>query len=121
MVSDRLRRETVMVIAGGLLVIGIVSVWLSASAGWVAITTAVMGLASGAIYPVGLSMIGDRTPPQQLGAANSLFTCAYSTGSILGPFSAGVLIDVYSPSVIFAPLAVVAAAFLALSIVDMRR
>jgi MFS family permease len=120
-VSDKLKRESVMVIAGVLLVIGIASVWLSATAGWIAITTGVMGLASGAIYPLGLSMIGDRTPVQQLGAANSLFTCAYSAGSILGPFSAGVLIDAYGPRVLFAPLVAVAVGFLALAVADALR
>jgi MFS family permease len=117
-VSDRFKRETVMIIAGVVMVFGTVSVWLSETFGWIVPTTALLGLACGAIYPLGLSMIGDRTPPQRLGAANSLFTCAYSAGSILGPFTAGVLMDNYGAPMLFAPLLLVAIAFLFLAFAD---
>jgi MFS family permease len=120
-VSDRFQRESVMVASGVLLILGTGLVWLSGTMGFIAIATAVMGLASGAIYPIGLAMIGDRTPVYQLGAANSLFTTAYSAGSILGPFSVGVLMDAYGPPVLFAPLMVVGLVFLIFAIADLVR
>jgi MFS family permease len=116
--SDRFRREWIMAACGILLPTATILVSLSSSLGGIAITTALMGLASGAIYPLGLSMIGDRTAAQQLGAANSLFTIAYSAGSVLGPFGVGVMMDTYSTQVFFVPLVAVALLFLILAIAD---
>ena len=119
--SDRFRREWVMAISGVFLILGTVFVSLSFGIWPVGSFTAVMGLAAGAIYPIGLSMIGDRTPAQKLGAANSLFTSAYSAGSIIGPFGVGIIMDAYGTQVLFAPLIGVASVFLVISIVDATR
>jgi MFS family permease len=118
--SDRLQREWVMIACGVLLLLGTVLVSSSSGIGWLAITTGVMGLAAGGIYPIGLSMIGDRAPAQQLGAANSLFTSAYSAGSIVGPFGVGLFMDVYGAQVLFRPLMIVAVAFLILAFADAK-
>jgi MFS family permease len=81
-------------------------------------STVTMGLAAGAIYPVGLSIIGDRLGKAQLGAGNSLYTTAYSLGSIAGPISVGMVMDSYGARVMFAPLLSVAVAFVMFMVVD---
>jgi MFS family permease len=119
-VSDRLKREWVMIACGVLLLLGTAFVSLSSGMGWLAMMTAVMGMAAGGIYPIGLSMIGDRAPAHQLGAANSLFTSAYSAGSIIGPLGVGVIMDFFGAQALFRPLMVVALAFLILAIADAK-
>jgi MFS family permease len=116
--SDRVKREWVMLACGVILLFGTALVWASSTPGWLIIATGLMGMASGGIYPIGLAMIGDRSPAQQLGAANSLFTSAYSTGSIIGPLSVGLIMDSYGINFLFAPLLAVAALFLILALVD---
>ena len=119
--SDRVRRELVMLACGVMLLSGTALVSAPRSTGWLVTATALMGLASGGIYPIGLAMIGDRSPAQQLGAANSLFTSAYSTGSIVGPLSVGLIMDSYGVNFLFAPLIGVAVFFLLLTGVDASR
>ena len=43
------------------------------------------------LITVGLSIIGDRLAHAQVGSGNSLYTTAYSLGSIVGPVSASAL------------------------------
>ena len=117
-ISDRFRRESVMIASAVLLLSGAVFVSFASGPAWLAITIAIMGLAAGAIYPVALSIIGDRTPAPQLGAANSLFTSAYSAGSIVGPFAIGSMMDIYGAQVLFTPLIVVSIAFVVVASAD---
>ena len=117
-ISDRMRRERVMVACGLILMAATSLLWLSRAPAALVIFTGAMGLAAGAIYPTGLAIIGDRLPTGQLGSGNSLYTMAYSAGSIAGPFSVGLVMDEYGAAVMFAPLAAVAAAFLALAAAD---
>jgi MFS family permease len=117
-ISDRIRRELVMVACGLFLAIGVGALWISDRLPWMVVSTVTMGLAAGGIYPVGLSIIGDRLARAQLRSGNSLYTTAYSLGSIVGPVSVGVLMDRFGARVMFAPLFAVAVAFVALMAVD---
>ena len=60
------------------------------SAWWyyVGIGTIVGGLA-GSLYPIGLSIVGSAVRPARLGAATSLFSLAFGTGSLVGPSLSG--------------------------------
>jgi MFS family permease len=118
LISDRVRRERVMVACGLILVVATLLLWIARAPAPLVMLTATMGLAAGAIYPTGLAIIGDRLTADRLGSGNSLYTIAYSAGSIVGPMSVGQVIDRYGAAMMFAPLAAVAAVFLALTIVD---
>jgi MFS family permease len=117
-ISDRVRREGVMVASGLILALSTVLLWIAGARAPLVMLTITMGLAAGAIYPTGLAIIGDRLPADRLGSGNSFYTMAYSAGSIAGPISVGLVIDWYGAGVMFAPLAAVAAMFLALTSVD---
>ena len=54
------------------------------------------GIASG-IYPVALSMTGDRFPPSQLVAANAGMISAYGFGSLAGPALGGAAMELWNP------------------------
>jgi MFS family permease len=119
-ISDRVRRELVLVACGLILTSAVGVLWMSSTPPLLVASTIVMGLAAGAIYPTGLSMIGDRVAAGELGSSNSLYTMAYSTGSIIGPFSVGLTIDRYGAAAMFAPLGAVTVALVALTAVDAR-
>jgi MFS family permease len=59
---------------------------------YVGIGTLVGGLA-GSLYPIGLSIVGSAVPPQRLGAATSLFSLAFGTGSLVGPSCSGLVMN----------------------------
>jgi MFS family permease len=59
---------------------------------YVAIGTVVGGLA-GSLYPIGLSIIGSTVPARRLGAATSLFSLAFGTGSLVGPSASGLVMN----------------------------
>jgi MFS family permease len=118
-VSDRLSRERLMLVNGVLLVISIV--WLCSAgtaAAPIAAGAAAMGFATGALYPLGLGLIGDRVPLQRLGSANGLFTSSYGGGSILGPLIAGAVMRWFGNAQLFAALLAVAVVFVLLLLFD---
>ena len=117
-ISDRIRRELVMVACGLILAMSVGALWIVRTPAPLAAATVAIGLAAGAIYPTGLSILGDRVSRAQLGGGNSLYTTAYSLGSIIGPVSVGMVIDRHGASLMFAPLFAVAVAFVALMVVD---
>ena len=117
-ISDRVGRELIMVANGLILATAVGVLWISDRLAWMMTSTMVMGLAAGAIYPVGLSIIGDRLAKWQLGAGNSLYTTAYSLGSIVGPTTVGLVMDSYGSRAMFAPLLAVAVAFVTFMVVD---
>lgn len=69
------------------------------------------GIASG-IYPVALSMAGDRFPPAQLVAANAALISAYGLGSLAGPALGGVAMDLWNPQGLIGLFALLFALFL---------
>jgi MFS family permease len=119
--SDYLSREWVMAACGGLLAASTAILWSAAAPPLMVAGLAVMGFATGALYPLGLSSIGDRIPPAQLGAANGFFTGSYSVGSVAGTFIAGWAMGMFGDGWFFAPLLAVSAVFTALMLVDVVR
>jgi MFS family permease len=96
-VADRASRRTVMVAAdlvrvasqgamAALLVAG------TASVGTLALLAGVTGTATGFFSPAATGLLPEVVPAEQLQAANALRSSATSTGEILGPVAAGVLV-----------------------------
>ena len=104
-----------MIGCGLILALAIGWLWIARAPVPMATATVVMGLAAGAIYPTGLAIIGDRVPAGRLGSGNSLYTMAYSAGSIVGPVSAGMAIDRYGAAVMVPALGAVAIVFVTLT------
>ena len=68
-----------------------------------------------AIYPVALSMAGDRFPPGQLVAVNAAVISAYGIGSLAGPVLGGVAMDLWDPQGLPALFVLLFALFLLLT------
>lgn len=72
-----------------------------------------------AIYTIGLGLLGDGFPRNQLAAANVVFIMVYEIGSAGGPTLAGTAIDAFGPEGLTAVVAVAATA-LAIAFIRLR-
>jgi MFS family permease len=96
-VADRISRRTVMIGAdlvrvtsqgatAALLIAGAAEVWT------LALFAGVTGAATGFFNPASTGLLPEVVPPDELQPANALRATAVSTGEILGPLTAGVLV-----------------------------
>jgi MFS family permease len=96
-VADRASRRAVMVVAdlvrvasqgamAGLLIAGVAEVWM------LALLAGVTGAATGFFSPASTGLLPEVVPAGRLQPANALRSSAVSTGEILGPLAAGVLV-----------------------------
>jgi MFS family permease len=72
-----------------------------------------------AIYTIGLGLLGDGFPRNQLAAANVVFIMVYEIGSAGGPTLAGTAIDAFGPEGLTAVVAIAATA-LAIAFIRLR-
>jgi len=68
------------------------------------------------VYTVGLALLGDRFPRDELSTANTGFVMSYNVGALIGPFLAGASMDLFGPQGLPVTLAGVFALYLALAI-----
>lgn len=64
-------------------------------------------------YTLGLTILGQRFPPEELAAGNVVFVAAYMAGGIAGPAFGGLAFDLWTPHGLPALLAAVFLAFVA--------
>jgi MFS family permease len=57
-----------------------------------------LGTCCGALYPLGLALLGDRVPPAGLGRANACYLASNCAGSLCGPVLFGVVIEAFGLS-----------------------
>src|SRR5262249_4628378 len=60
-----------------------------------------VGACSGAFYPLGLSVLGERIPPAGLARANAWFLAINCVGSMTGPVMAGRMMDWFGERAMF--------------------
>ncbi|MGH7002243.1 MAG: MFS transporter, partial [Stellaceae bacterium] len=77
------------------------------------------GLASG-LYPVALSIVGDRFRGAALVRANAALIMSYGLGSLVGPIIGGAAMDLWNPHGLLAVFALVFALFLAATLLGER-
>jgi MFS family permease len=91
--ADRLGRLRVLLACHAVVLTGL---------GWVPFCTAPLGLAPwlfvlgaccGALYPLGLALLGERVPPAGLARANAWYLACNCAGSLTGPAVIGKAID----------------------------
>lgn len=99
LLADRMDKRRLLI---GLAITGLVATvlfaWVLASAPLAMLALFVAGGSVGALYTVGLSLLGSRFQGMQLASANAAFVILYSSGLTLGPPLAGVGLDVIGPS-----------------------
>ena len=88
-IADRFGKRRVLFVCG-LLLVGLFGVFPLHSSWWYFVTLGtLLGGVAGSLYPIGLAMIGGLVSKERLGAANSLFSLAFGTGSLIGPAVSG--------------------------------
>jgi MFS family permease len=88
-IADRFGKRRVLLICGVLLT-GLFAIFPLHSSWWYFVTLGtLLGGVAGNLYPIGLAMIGGLVSKERLGAANSMFSLAFGTGSLMGPAVSG--------------------------------
>jgi MFS family permease len=60
-----------------------------------------VGACSGAFYPMGLAILGERLPPPSIPRAGAWYLAINCVGSLIGPFCTGVVIDAFGQKAMF--------------------
>lgn len=99
--ADRLGRTRVLI--GCYIVsmtgMGCLLVWLGVA--WLAAWLFIVGACSAALYPLGLALLGDRTPPGSLARANAWYLTSNCLGSLTGPVIAGAAMECFGNDALF--------------------
>jgi MFS family permease len=108
--ADRLGRWHVLLGCHGLLLMALLSVHCRPGTPLLAVSLFLLGTCCGALYPLGLALLGDRVPPAGLARANAFYLASNCAGSLSGPVLFGLVIDRFGePAQFLAGMAAVAA------------
>jgi MFS family permease len=99
--ADRLGRKGVLVGCNVVTLVGIGCLLIPVSTSWLAAWLFAVGACSGAFYPLGLALLGERTPPAGLARANAWYLGINCMGSLTGPIIAGAAMDWFGPGALF--------------------
>lgn len=91
--ADRLGRWHVLLGCHGLLLIVLLVVHWGPGTPLLAVSLFLLGTCCGALYPLGLALLGDRIPLAGLARANALYLASNCAGSLCGPVLFGLVID----------------------------
>jgi MFS family permease len=108
--ADRLGRQRTLLACHGVMLAGLAAV--SALRGPLPLATClfVLGACCGALYPLGLSLLGERVPGPMLARANAWYLASNCAGSLSGPLVMGVVIELFGPRAQFGVAATAVAA-----------
>lgn len=94
--SDKIGRKRVLI---GVLLAGVVCFYLASifehSVVWLFVLFTIAGVFVGSIFSLGISFMTDILPKRLLPAGNIMCGIAFSVGSIIGPYTGGVFIDLF--------------------------
>ena len=99
--ADRLGRHRVLLACHVLLLAGLALVPLSTRTLPLAALLFLVGAACGAMYPLGLALLGERLPREAIGEANAWYLAANCAGSLLGPLVVGLAVEGLGLSALF--------------------
>jgi MFS family permease len=106
--AERLSRTGVLLGCYGVTAVALGSLRWCGDSGWLAVWLFLAGACSGAFYPLGLAILGDRMPKASLARANAWYLAINCCGSLLGPYLTGAIMDWTGPrSMFFLGVAVV--------------
>ena len=91
--ADRLGRERVLVGCFAVAAAGLAAVPFCDKGLTLAALLCVVGACSGALYPLGLALLGERLPPSEVPAANAWYLGVNCFGSLVSPVAAGALME----------------------------
>jgi MFS family permease len=99
--ADRLGRSQVLLACNIVALAGIGCLLVPGSFAWLAFWLFVVGASSGAFYPLGLALLGERLPASGLARANAWYLGINCLGSLTGPVVAGVAMDWFGRGALF--------------------
>jgi MFS family permease len=91
--ADRLGTIRVLAACTVVALVGIGGLLLLAGTVWLALCLLVVGACSGAFYPLGLSLLGERLPAAGLARASAWYLAINCGGSVAGPVVAGTAME----------------------------
>ena len=99
--ADRLGRAAVLAGCNAAALVGIGGLLGAGSVAWLALWLFVVGACSGALYPLGLALLGERTRPAGMSRAGAWFLAINCGGSLAGPAIAGVAMSLFGRAALF--------------------
>ncbi len=105
--ADRLGRLRVLLACHGIPLAGLLIVPACGGAVGLGVWLFVLGACCGALYPLGLVLLGERVPTNSLAKANAWYLAINCAGSLSGPVLVGFVIDLLGQRAQFAAGAVV--------------
>lgn len=99
--ADRLGRLRVLLACHGLLLVGLLLLPFTRHIGLIAGWLFVLGACCGALYPLGLALLGERIGAASLAKANAWYLTSNCAGSLCGPLVIGLAIDAFGLSAQF--------------------
>jgi MFS family permease len=99
--ADRLGRLRILLLCHALIVAGLASVPRALSPALLQGWLFVLGACCGALYPLGLALLGERVRPDALARANAWYLASNCAGSLSGPILLGLAIDAFGLGVQF--------------------
>jgi MFS family permease len=91
--ADRLGRFRVLIGCHVLLITALLSVRWGPGTPLLAVSLFVLGTCCGALYPLGLALLGERVPRAGMARANAYYLASNCAGSLSGPALLGLAID----------------------------
>ncbi len=103
--ADRVGRLRVLLGCHALLLGGLLVLRWCPGTGSLSVCLFVLGICCGAMYPLGLALLGDQVPPEGMARANAFYLTSNCAGSLCGPVLFGLVIDRFGqPSQFFVGL-----------------
>jgi MFS family permease len=93
--ADRLGRLHVLLGCHALLLAALLSVRWCPGTALLSVCLFVLGTCCGALYPLGLALLGDRVHPAGMARANACYLASNCAGSLCGPVLFGLIIDLF--------------------------
>jgi MFS family permease len=99
--ADRLGRTTVLVGCYGVAGLGLAFLPMCADSPWLMVWLFLVGACSGAFYPLGLALLGEALPENQLARATARYLTINCCGSLVGPLVSGMAMDHFGKPAMF--------------------
>jgi MFS family permease len=100
--GDRLGRANVLLSCYAVVIVSLFCLPFCGPSGWLSLWLFLAGACSASFYPLGLALLGERTPPAVLARANAWFLAINCIGSLSGPALVGVAMDQFGNLAMFA-------------------
>src|SRR5207249_4511939 len=110
--ADRLGRTRVLLACYGVALLGLGMLPACGPSPWLAVWLFLVGACTGAFYPLGLALLGERLPDSALGRANAWYLAVECGGCMAGPVVIGHARDWLGAGAMFPVVQAALAAFL---------